>query len=167
MEKGKNFFMKLIEVLKTNPITLTTSAFGLGASGGVGYAVYSLFCDLNVDLPTWAMHLIVAVISILFACLTEWGILKKGWETPEQKQARLEAEAKQKEEDRIAKEAEAKAKAIADEEARLEAEALAVLEKEKALAAEREAEEQARLAQLEHDRRVQEMVDAIRAKQNN
>lgn len=167
MEKLKYFFEKLIKWIKTNPITLSTTALNIAGSSGVGYAVYSIFCDFGVCLPTWALYLIVAVISVLLACLTEWGILKQGWETPEQKQARLAEKAKKKEEALIAKEAEARAKAEAEAEAKLEAEALAKIEEEKARNEAIRAEEEARLAQIEHDRRVQEMVDAIRAKQNN
>ena len=166
MDKIKYFFKKLGDWFRTNPITIGASVTNLASSSGVGAALYAILNHFNVALPDWATYLIVAVVSVLVACLTEWGIIKQGWEKPEQKEARLKAKAEAKAEAEEAKRIEAEAKAKLEAEAteakRVEAEAKAKLEAEEKARADAEKERRARLAQDEHDRRVAAKIAELR-----
>lgn len=162
MNKFKQFFVKLGVWFKANPLTIGASVTNLVSSSGFGATIYAIFTYFNVAIPDWAMYLIVAVSSVLVACLAEWGIVKNGWETCEQKEARLKAEAEAKEAKRIEEEAK---KALAAEEAeaaKIEADAKATLEaEEKAKADAEKAAAEAR-AEAEYKARVQAKIEEMR-----
>ncbi len=167
MDKLKQFFCKLGEWFKTNPITIATSGANLAGSGAVGMGIYIAFNYFGWQLPEWAMYLIIGVASVGLACLTEWGILCKGWETTAEKALRLANLAAQAEAKRIEEEAAKKAAELRAEEERLAAEARAKIEEEAAKkAAELRAEEE-RLAKEAHDKKVAEMVAKLRAAQKD
>ena len=89
MNKIKYFFNKLGEWFKTNPITIGASVGNIVSSSGVGAALYAVLNHFDVALPDWALYLVVAVASVLVACLVEWGVLKEGWETCDQKPTKV------------------------------------------------------------------------------
>ena len=166
MEKLKQFFCKLGEWFTTNPITIATSGANLAGSGAVGLGIYIAFNYFGWQLPEWAMYLIIGVASVGLACLTEWGILCKGWETKAEKALRLASLAAQAEAKRIEAEAAKKAAELQAEEERLAAEAKAKIEAEEKAKADAVAAEVERLAKEEHDKKVAEMVAKLRAQQN-
>lgn len=166
MNKFKQFFVKLGNWFKTNPITIGASVTNLVSSSGFGATIYAIFTYFNVAIPDWALYLIVAVSSVLVACLAEWGILKEGWETCDEKDARCKAKAEAKALEAEAKRIEAEAKAAleaeAAEAAQIEADAKAVLEaEEKAKADALKAAEEAR-AKAEHDAKVKAKIAEMR-----
>lgn len=166
MDKIKYFFKKLGDWFKTNPITIGASAGNIAVSGGAGGFIYVILEHYAATLPDWATYLITAVASVLMACLVEWGVIKQGWEKPEQKEARLKAKAEAKAEAEEAKRIEAEAKAKLEAEAteakRVEEEAKAKLEAEEKAKADAEKERRDRLAKDEHDRRVAAKIAELR-----
>lgn len=167
MEKLKQFFCKLGEWFKTNPITIATSGANLAGSGAVGMGIYIAFNYFGWELPDWAMYLIIGVASVGLACLTEWGILCKGWETKAEKAVRLAAIAAAAEAKRIEAEAAKQAAAMQAEEARLAAEAKAQLEAEEKAKEEARAAELKRLAEQEHAAKVAAKVAELRKAQQD
>lgn len=167
MDKLKQFICKLGEWFKTNPITLVTSGANLAGSGAVGMGIYIAFNYFGWQLPEWAMYLIIGFATVGLACLTEWGILCKGWETKAEKALRLANIAAQAEAKRIEAEAAKKAAELQAEEERLAAEAKAQLEAEEKAQADKVAAEVQRLAKEEHDKKVAAKVAELRAAQKN
>lgn len=166
MNKIKYFFNKLGEWFRTNPITIGASVTNLASSSGVGAAIYAIINHYGVALPDWATYLIVAVASVLVACLTEWGILKQGWETCDQKDARCKAKAEAKaaaeEAKRIEAEAKAKLAEEAAEAAKIEADAKAALEAEAKERAEAAKALRERMAKAQHDAKVAAKIEELR-----
>ena len=166
MTKIKYFFNKLGEWFRTNPITIGASATNLVSSSGVGAALFAVLNHFDVALPDWATYLIVAVASVLVACLTEWGILKQGWETCDQKDARCKAKAEAKaaaeEAKRVEAEAKAKLEAEAAEAAKIEADAKAKIEEEEKAKADEAKAVAERIAKAEHDRKVAAKIAELR-----
>ena len=162
MNKFKQFFVKLGEWFKTNPITIGASVTNLVSSSGFGATIYALFTYFNVAIPDWALYLIVAVCSVLVACLAEWGILKEGWETCDAKDARCKANAEAKEAKRIEEEAKRALAAEEAEAARIEADAKATLEAEEKARADAERAEAEARAEAEYRARVQAKIEEMR-----
>lgn len=167
MDKVKQFFCKLGEWFKTNPITIATSGANLAGSGAVGMGIYIAFNYFGWQLPEWAMYLIIGFATVGLACLTEWGILCKGWETKAEKALRLAAIAAAAEEKRIEAEAAKKAAEMKAEEERLAAEARARFEAEEKAKADAIAAEVQRLAKEEHDKKVAAKVAEMRKAQQD
>lgn len=166
MDKVKHFFKKLIGWFRANPLTMGASTLNLASSSAVGYGVYTAIGYLGWEMPDWALYLVVAVVSVLVACLTEWGILNVGWETIDEKkarcQARAEAKAVKEETKRIEKEAKAALEAEAAEAAKIEADAKAALEAEAKAKADAEKAAADAKAEAEHKARVQALVEQMR-----
>lgn len=168
MDKIKYFFNKLGEWFKTNPVTIGASAGNIAVSGGAGGFIYVILEHYAATLPDWATYLITAVASVLMACLVEWGVIKQGWEKPEQKEARLKAKAEAKAEaaeaKRIEAEAKAKLEAEAEEAKKIEAEAKAKIEEEEKAKAVAAKELRDKMAKDEHDRKVAAKMAELRSK---
>ena len=166
MDKVKHFFKKLIDWFRANPLTIGASVMNLASSSGVGYATYTAIGVLGWEMPDWALYLIVAVVSVLVACLTEWGIIKEGWETCDEKDARCKARAEEKaaieETKRIEKEAKAALDAEAAEVARIEADAKAALEAEEKAKADAEKAAADARAEAEHKAKVDAKIAELR-----
>lgn len=166
MNKIKYFFGKLGQWFRTNPITIGASVGNIVSSSGVGAALYATLNHFDVTLPDWALYLIVALASVLVACLVEWGVLKEGWETCDQKDARCKAKAEAKaaaeEAKRIEAEAKAKLEAEAAEAAKIEADAKAALEAEANERAEAAKRLRDSMAKAEHDRKVAAKIAELR-----
>ncbi len=167
MDKLKQFFCKLGEWFTTNPKTIVSSGANFAGSGAVGLGIYIAFNYFGWQLPEWAMYLIIGVASVGLACLTEWGILCKGWETKAEKALRLAAIAAAAEEKRIEAEAAKKAAEMQAEEERLAAEAKAQLEAEEKAKEEAVAAEVKRLAEEEHAKKVAAKVAELRKAQQD
>ena len=166
MNKLKDFFKKLVDYFRANPLVMGTSGLNLASSSAVGYAVYTAIGHFGWDLPEWGVYLIVAFVSVLMACLVEWGIVNVGWETIEQKEARCQARADAKaakaETKRIEKEAKAALDAEAAEVAKIEADAKAALDAEAKAKADAEKAEADAKAEAEHKARVQAKIEELR-----
>ena len=166
MDKVKHFFKKLIDWFRANPLTIGASVMNLASSSGVGYGVYTAIGVLGWEMPDWALYLIVAVVSVLVACLTEWGIIREGWETCDEKDARCkalaEAKAVKEETKRIEKEAKAALDAEAAEVARIEADAKAALEAEETAKADALKAAEVARAEAEHKARVDAKIAELR-----
>lgn len=165
-EKKVNAFKKLFDgiktQLKTNPITITGSAFAAVFSAVMGWFSSYILPMLNGNIPSWAFYLSVVVISVVVFAICEIFIVVLGKDSVLSKRGKdllkqiglgdavsiLEAE-----NDKRVKEAEEKAKIekAAKAEAEKEAE-----ENAKMLAAAEEAEAKRQAEEAEAKRQAEE-----------